>query len=128
MRKNGFTLIEITIALLVLAVGLVGLLSLFPVGFDASRRAADVTVATFLAQEKLEEAKRLGFDNYASLASVAITPFPAPYDRFSYTITVVQNPPPMTGLKEVQVAVSWPAGGGGTRSIDLKTYVADYGP
>ena len=50
-NKSAFTLIEVTIALLILAVGLVGILALFPVGFDASGRAANLTEATFLAQE-----------------------------------------------------------------------------
>ena len=41
--KKGFTLIEITMALMIMAIGLMGLLALFPVGFDASKRAGEVT-------------------------------------------------------------------------------------
>ncbi|GAF87606.1 unnamed protein product, partial [marine sediment metagenome] len=61
-HKSGFTLIEITVALLILAVGLVGILTLFPVGFDAAGRAANITKATFLAQKLIEDLKREGYD------------------------------------------------------------------
>ena len=60
-NKYGFTLIEITVALLVVAIGLVGILTLFPVGFDAAGMAGHSTVATFLAQEKLEDCKVVGY-------------------------------------------------------------------
>ncbi len=61
INKSGFTLVEITLALLILAVGLVGILTLFPVGFDALARSANITKATFLAQEKMEDLKREGY-------------------------------------------------------------------
>ncbi len=48
--QKGFTLIEIIAALAIIGLGLVGILSLFPVGIDASRRAGDMTNATVLGQ------------------------------------------------------------------------------
>ncbi len=60
---SGFTLIEITISMVILAVGLLGLLTLFPVGFDASKRANDLTLATIYAESLVNELKAVGFDN-----------------------------------------------------------------
>lgn len=58
MRGNhGFTLIEVIAALGIIALGLVGLLSLFPVGIDQSKRASDITNTSVLAQSKLEEVR-----------------------------------------------------------------------
>ncbi|MCK4519399.1 MAG: type II secretion system protein [Candidatus Omnitrophica bacterium] len=62
MRKSkGFTLLEIVIALAILAIGMVGILSLFPVGFQASRRASMLTEATIHAQQEIENFKLGGY-------------------------------------------------------------------
>jgi prepilin-type N-terminal cleavage/methylation domain-containing protein len=53
--QKGFTLIEIIAALAIIGLGLVGILSLFPVGIDASKRAGDLTQATALGQSLIEQ-------------------------------------------------------------------------
>lgn len=64
MRKlKAFTILEVVIALAILIIGLVGILSLFPVGFNASRRASMLTKATIYAQQKMEDIKRAGYSN-----------------------------------------------------------------
>jgi len=67
MQKKGFSLLELIIAIAVLAIGLVGVLQIFPVGLRASYRSGMVTKAAFLAQNKIEEAKMAGFDAVAEL-------------------------------------------------------------
>jgi prepilin-type N-terminal cleavage/methylation domain-containing protein len=52
--KKGFTLIEVLIALAVTAVGLIALVTLFPVGLRSSRLAGDFTTASFVAQQALD--------------------------------------------------------------------------
>ncbi len=49
-KIQGFTLMEILIAMAVLLVGLVGILSLFPVGLDATRKAIEDTNAALIAE------------------------------------------------------------------------------
>lgn len=46
----GFTLVEILLALLILAVGLLGVLALFPLGIDAARRSVESTRAATIAR------------------------------------------------------------------------------
>ncbi|MCK4300293.1 MAG: prepilin-type N-terminal cleavage/methylation domain-containing protein [Planctomycetes bacterium] len=46
----GFTLVEILLALLILAVGLLGVLALFPLGIDAARVSAETTRAAIIAR------------------------------------------------------------------------------
>lgn len=54
-REDGFTLIEIVIALGILAIGVLGVLSLFPVGLDAQRRALDYSNLMTLAEWKMAD-------------------------------------------------------------------------
>ena len=99
LRENkSFTLVEIIASLLVLAVGLLGLLSVFPVGFDASRKANDLTEMTILAKDKLEDLKRLG---YASLADDNGTFAGTSYD-WDVDETLIS-----TGLRRVDLTIRW---------------------
>jgi len=124
--KGGFTLIEIAIALLILGVGLVGILSLFPVGFEAAGRANNLTVATILAQGLLESAKLAGYDDVDAMAA-AKAPFDAPYESFEYSMGVTSNIDGLD-LKQVDVEIFWPAGASDQKNILLTTYIADYEP
>ena len=53
--RRAFTLIEVIAALAIIGLGLVGILSLFPVGIDASKRAGDLTNATIFGQSVLDQ-------------------------------------------------------------------------
>lgn len=52
---RAFTLIEIMIALIIFTVGIISIMSLFPLSLKSALRARIVTQATFLAQARLEE-------------------------------------------------------------------------
>ena len=56
-RRRSFTVLEVIIALAILGIGLVGLIQLFPMGLEASRRAENNTRAAILAQQILESLK-----------------------------------------------------------------------
>lgn len=56
-RQHGFTLIEILVALSVLAIAVVGLMRTFNVGLAWAGRSHDRTVAVELAQQRLELVK-----------------------------------------------------------------------
>ena len=51
--KNGFTLLEVTISLLLLTIGIVGFIHLMGVGLQSSKRAGDITEASFLCQKEM---------------------------------------------------------------------------
>ena len=54
MKRHGFTLIEVLIAMGVIAVGLIALVTLFPIGLRSSRLAGDFTIASFIGQQALD--------------------------------------------------------------------------
>jgi prepilin-type N-terminal cleavage/methylation domain-containing protein len=57
--ERGFTLIEVLLAAFLMTVGLVGLLSVVPVGTFATTDGYRLSTATFLANQKLEEVRNM---------------------------------------------------------------------
>ena len=52
---HGFSLVEVTLAIAVVAIGLVGIMALFPLGLDAVRQAADATQMMAIGQDALAD-------------------------------------------------------------------------
>lgn len=66
MMRRGFTLIEIIMAMAIMAIGIIGVVRLLPVGLRASKSSEIMSRAAFLAQEKLEELKLAGFEELSA--------------------------------------------------------------
>lgn len=64
--KNGFTLIEVVFSMAVLLIGLVGVLSLFPVGLVASKKAGDYTTAALVAEQVIANIRSAGYSVYTA--------------------------------------------------------------
>ena len=58
----GFTLIEIVIAISIFSIGVMAVLNLFPKGLRLSQESKELSVATNLAQEKIEEYLAKNYD------------------------------------------------------------------
>lgn len=118
--KTGFTLIEIVISLAILSIGIVAVLSLFPVGFDAAARSTDLTKTTFFAQQKMEEIKRNGYQETPTTTSGTFSD-----PRFTYTATITTMSTP--NLNQVTLTVSWPYKGK-TCDEAFVTFIPKYKP
>ncbi|MBL7071180.1 MAG: prepilin-type N-terminal cleavage/methylation domain-containing protein [Candidatus Omnitrophica bacterium] len=118
--KSGFTLIEISFSLLILAIGLLGILVLFPLGFDAASKACNLTEATFTAQSMMEDLKK---DRYANLEVGVET---GVRGNFDYNITVSQ----VGGLelRQVDLQVLWPIGSENQSNVTLTSYIGNREP
>jgi len=57
LLQQGFTLLEVLVAVMILAISVTAILSQFSVGMEAGGRARDITEAVLHAKEKLEELK-----------------------------------------------------------------------
>ena len=51
----AFSLLELVISMAILAIALLGLIQMFPVGLRASKHAGDHTMMTFLGQQKMSD-------------------------------------------------------------------------
>ena len=104
-KGGGFTLIEVMISLLVFSIGALGVIALFPVGLEASKKAVDFSEATVLAQWLAEDLKRQDFAGVATQGTDVSFPQNA-YFRYRYTVTntIVSG---TTNAKRVEIIVSW---------------------
>ncbi|MCG2711617.1 MAG: type II secretion system GspH family protein [Candidatus Omnitrophica bacterium] len=108
LKKNGFTLIEILIALMILGIGLVSVLAYLPTALDASKKAADITIAALVAQKYIEEIKSasindITFADTFDTAEVFIND--SDFTGFYYRIDVSDTG--ASGTKDVTVDVRW---------------------
>lgn len=123
-HERGFSLLELIIAVAVLAIGLVGILQIFPVGLRASRRSGMITKAAFLAQNKIEEVKITGFDAIQELPPKI--PLSGSEGDFEWEIAIdevdLEGLDSTDDIRQITVTVSWPERNR-TRSKDFLTYV-----
>src|SRR5438067_12384125 len=74
--QQGFTILEVTIAMLVLLIGLVSIAELFAVAMHANAYSFNNGAATVAAQDKIEEFHNLDFDDTTGPgAQIQLTPF-----------------------------------------------------
>ena len=60
-RREGFSVVELMVALAVLGIGIIGLANLFPLGSSNQMRDRLRTSATDLAQQKMEQLRMLAW-------------------------------------------------------------------
>lgn len=126
-REDGFTLNEILISIALIAIGVIGF-SVNTVGvIQGNYISGNVTIATSLAQDKLEQLKvQTSFTNVTDSPDLnnPITETGASGGRFTRTWTIKSRPdltPNDTILKEIDVTVSWRDYI--SRSVTLSTFV-----
>jgi len=114
--EKGFTTIETLQASVVSSIALVGLCSLLLSTIHGNARARDITIATALAETKLEELRATDF---ASLADGADTVTDA---GAGWTRTWTILPGPTVGTKEIVVSIDGLQRGA---PLALKTILTD---
>ena len=115
-NSSGFTLIEVMIAIFVLVVGLLGVAGVATTIINGNTFGKEITTATTLAQDKMEELKGTA---YPSIVSGSDT------QESIYTRTWTATPgSPAAGMKTIEVAVAFPWKGT-THNVTLKTLVAE---
>lgn len=124
-REQGFSLLELMVALIVLSIGVLAVARLFPAGTHGQTQDRMQATASYLAQEELERLGGLAFDDPelsvgrhpVGTATVAC----GPSDRWSRWYEVESVDPPLDDLKRVSLHVTWGSAGG--RAIVISTYV-----
>lgn len=119
-RSEGFSVVEILVAVVVFAIGVMGLAGLIPLATRNLNRSAGTTSAHTLAQGKLEELENAN----GTGALVAGTGADTLQSRFARRWTVTENSP-LPGMTSIRVEVNWQDNG--PQRIELSTSVLTNG-
>lgn len=119
-RRGGFSLIEMMVTIILVAIGLAGVISMFLHGYQSQLNAHYMIIATAVAAEKLDEMRSAGFNGLDPAT------FPSPFavtelPQGMGTITIEPFPDPTTdNMVRIEVRVEWEGG----RGIQGNTRVA----
>lgn len=115
--KKAFTIIEIIVAITVLAVGVLGISVFFSLSLKVTDSANHVTTASNLAQGVVDTELTLSYDNLSvgNGTRVRFSTDPTnPYYNYYETVNVsfinpdlTPNNAPDVGLKKIEVIIDW---------------------
>jgi type IV pilus modification protein PilV len=122
-QSQGFTLVEVLVAMICLSVGMLGL---YAVTLSTIRNLSfsdNIMIATTLAQDRMEQIKHTTYaqviaanfaqENYGTMAG---------YEQFQRTVTIHDNTPE-ANMKTVMVRVAWRDAARATRDATLRVIV-----
>jgi prepilin-type N-terminal cleavage/methylation domain-containing protein len=118
--EKAMTLIELLVVCVIIGIAFLGLAGLFPLGTRNLSESRMRTIATDLAQEKLENLVNLNrnhTDLTAGTHNDPANPVRTTFNRF----WSVADDTPVAGMKKIEVWVTYPRGSG-TREIRAVTY------
>jgi len=128
-NEEGFTLLEVLLAIALLAIALPILLGLRNFDLELQERASELTAATLLAQEKLLETELSGqyaigeiSGDFPNVPLGAQTTMQAVPRAIGYKWKRTIAPTPLELIREIRVKVSW-LRGELEEAVEVSTYV-----
>jgi type II secretory pathway pseudopilin PulG len=131
-RPKGFSVLEILIAFTVFSVAVVYSLSIFPMSFQALRKARMNLMANALAQAAMEQNARQNFANVVSGTTSTSLTSTVNGDTETWTfntiVTATPYPSTSTTCKDVLIQVQWtdPGSQKTTTLCTSEAFVADH--
>lgn len=124
-KQNGFTLLEVLIAIVILSIGLLGLSAMTISTIRGLSISEDMTTATNLAQEKMEDIKNMVYagvsqatypvEDYATIAG---------FEQFKREVEIREDEV-LANTKTAIVNVFWKRlNGGQPRQVTIQTIIS----
>jgi type IV pilus assembly protein PilV len=123
-QSKGFTLIEVMIALVILAVGILALATMQIVSIRSNAFSSEMTYATMMAQTRLEAIRNMNYDDVTAVGQVTLPVDPTTKGIAYRVQRLVQNNTPVTDMKTVTLVIDWlgaPAGSAGGQTVWFTT-------
>jgi len=106
--EGGFTLIEVLVAIVILSIGLLGMASLTIGIIKGNKLSNDLTTATTLAQDKMEQIRNSGYSALPSSDTTDTEDYGEIPDYPQYKrVRDTDVDAPATNMKTVTVTVYW---------------------
>jgi len=119
LSKQGFSLIELMVAVVILAMVVFGIFLAFTTGFQGMADAKDRTAASNYAQLILEDYKNTPFEKIISFSE------PIEDSKFTQNIIVDLVDPGETNLKKVIAEISWTDRNGKSKNVISSIVIYD---
>ena len=119
-QNQGFTLIEVIVAMVVVIVGLVMISQAFSIGLRAVRVSDKATLAKLLAEQKIAELEIQSFSTLQSTNGDFGTDYPGLTWQEDVETANLDN------LRQVTLIISWTEDNT-TRSLVINKLIADHG-
>jgi type IV pilus modification protein PilV len=121
--QQGFTLIEVLVAIVILTIGLLGTAGLTTGIIRGNHFSKNVTSATAAAQTQLESVKSGGY-TYAIAANFPNDSVTMAGMTFTRQTTITADSP-AANMKTISVTVNWTESTNTSRSVTLQTILAE---
>ncbi len=124
-RKNekGFTLIEVMISVVILAVGVLGLAPLMVLSIYSNTYSQDLTRATAVAQDRIEQLKNVSGAFFGAMPYTETTNgISGTYNRAVRVDNTASDGTVPAGVFRIKVTISWTDKNKLARSVDYYTY------
>ncbi len=129
--RDGFGLIELVGALFVIAVGLLGTVTLFHFGVGQIGYVRECSVVRQAMQDEIETLRAKPFDQLIDQEAGPFTEAPFGLENVvnaQSTLSIRPDADGIPGLKEVEVAIRWTTSGGRTVDKRIATCIAEKRP
>lgn len=122
-NNSGFTLIEVLVAMVILSVGLLGTAALITGIINSNKLSNKISTATVLAQDKMEDIKRLEYSGMPASDTTTTEPYHSITNYSLYKrVTLIDVDNPAAGMKTITVTVYWDSD---AHSVELKTILVN---
>lgn len=108
-NEKGMTVVELLVVCVVLSIAFMGIVGVFPLGMQNINESRMRTVATDLAQEKMEELLSLRENDTELDAGTHDDPDNPVRSTFNRSWTVTDNTP-IADMKTIEITVTYPHG------------------